>query len=359
MALRFGVVGTGHWARTTHAATLARLAGEGTVALGGLWGRDRGRTAAAAEAVGTTAYPSFSALLADVDAVTFAVPPDVQAALAAEAAAAGRHVLLEKPVAADVEAARALESAVRAAGVSSAVFFTRRYDPATSAWLAEACAAGGWTGGHGEWSARVAGGPYAESAWRRELGALWDVGAHALGLMLPVLGDVVAVEAAAGPGDTTHLVLRHVTGASSTVTLSMTVPEAAKAQELVFYGTNGRTRIPETRFDASECFANAVVGLARSADEDEADIPDVRFGRRVVEVLAAASTSRLSAHPVEVPMDTQGQADDRLAEVERKLAEMDARYGISPDVKTAIVPEEVADERRALVEERRRLSGEQ
>ena len=47
----------------------------------------------------------------------------------------------------------------------------------------------------------------------------------------------------------------------------------------------------------------------------------------------------------------------RLTEVERELAELDERYGINPSLPTAIVPEEVADQRRVLVEERRRLTG--
>jgi hypothetical protein len=53
-----------------------------------------------------------------------------------------------------------------------------------------------------------------------------------------------------------------------------------------------------------------------------------------------------------------GPTPDRLAEVERELAELDERHGINPRLETAIVPEEVADQRRRLVEEKRRLQGE-
>ncbi|NEB08709.1 gfo/Idh/MocA family oxidoreductase, partial [Streptomyces coelicoflavus] len=70
--------------------------------------------------------------------------------------------------------------------------------------------------------------PFADSPWRREKGALWDVGPHALSVLLPVLGDARRVAAAApGPGDTVHLVLDHAGGASSTLTLSLTAPPAA------------------------------------------------------------------------------------------------------------------------------------
>lgn len=47
--------------------------------------------------------------------------------------------------------------------------------------------------------------------------------------------------------------------------------------------------------------------------------------------------------------------NDRLEQVRRELAELDERHGINPQLPTAIVPEEVTDRRRALVEERRRL----
>ena len=43
--------------------------------------------------------PSIDALIADVDAVAIALPPDVQAPIALRAARAGRHLLLDKPVA--------------------------------------------------------------------------------------------------------------------------------------------------------------------------------------------------------------------------------------------------------------------
>ena len=56
-----------------------------------------------------------------------------------------------------------------------------------------------------------------------------------------------------------------------------------------------------------------------------------------------------------MPETPDGQT--RLAEVERELAELDERHGINPDLQTAIVPEEVADQRRRLVEEKRRLQG--
>ena len=74
--------------------------------------------------------------------MTFAVPPDVQAEIATRAAARGRHLLLEKPIATSVADALQLERAVADAGVASVVFFTRRFVPDTVAWLARAAEVG-------------------------------------------------------------------------------------------------------------------------------------------------------------------------------------------------------------------------
>jgi hypothetical protein len=49
---------------------------------------------------------------------------------------------------------------------------------------------------------------------------------------------------------------------------------------------------------------------------------------------------------------------DRLEQVRRELAELDEQHGINPALPTAIVPEDVTDRRRELVEERRRLEAE-
>ena len=115
----------------------------------GVWGR---RPEAAKELAGrhrTRAYDDVDALLADVDAVAVALPPDVQAQLAVRAAGAGCHLLLDKPVATTVTGARAV---VRADGaeVASVVFFTTRFVSSPVPDRRQA-AAGGWFTGHAQW----------------------------------------------------------------------------------------------------------------------------------------------------------------------------------------------------------------
>src|SRR5579871_4166830 len=119
--MRIGLIGTGHWATTVH--------GRGVVdhprtELVGVWGRDLSRAQHAADALGTRAFEQLLTLVGEVDALTFAVPPDVQATIAASAARAGKHVLLEKPIATSLTHAQTLQLAVGQGGVASIVFFT-------------------------------------------------------------------------------------------------------------------------------------------------------------------------------------------------------------------------------------------
>src|SRR5437763_2258401 len=124
--LRFGLLGTGYWAGQTHAAALHRHPDATFV---GVWGRDPAKAHAVADRYGVDAYTDVDALIGDVDAVAVALPPDVQAPLAVRAARAGRHLLLDKPVALSVAGADAVVGAADTAGVSTLVFTTNRYRP--------------------------------------------------------------------------------------------------------------------------------------------------------------------------------------------------------------------------------------
>jgi predicted dehydrogenase len=107
--VRVGLVGAGPWARAMHARTLA--AGPETE-LTAVWARRPEAAAGLAAAYGIRPAASFGELLGRCEAVAFAVPPAVQAALAVRAAAAGRSLLLEKPLGGDLESARAVAEAV-------------------------------------------------------------------------------------------------------------------------------------------------------------------------------------------------------------------------------------------------------
>ena len=279
--MRFGVLGTGHWARTVHAATLAS---HPSAELVGIWGRDLAKAKAVGAEFDVPGFAGVDELLAQVDAVSIALPPSVQE----RAAAAGKHLLLEKPIALDVAAADRVVAAVQEAGVASVVFFTFRFQAATSTWLTQA-ARTQLAGGAGSWLSSLAGTPFAASPWRQEHGALWDIGAHALSVLVPALGPVVAVQAGPGLRDTVHLVLTHESGVASTVTLSHTVAPMSAGIEFFVHGDAGRlVLLPDTEAPL-EAFATAVDELTAAALTGGTHPCDVAFARDVVAVLATAA----------------------------------------------------------------------
>ncbi|MFF2961158.1 Gfo/Idh/MocA family protein [Streptomyces sp. NPDC057963] len=289
--LRIGLVGAGPWARNTQAPALAAHPG---AVLSGVWGRRPEAADALAAAHGTTAYTGetgIDELFAASDAIAFAVPPDVQAPLAARAAATGRHLLLDKPVATTTAAAREVARAAEETGVASVVFCTLRFAAETSAWIIEQAALDGWFTARAEWIGALfapgATSEYAASPWRREKGGLWDVGPHVLSVLIPVLGDVTRLTAARGPSDTTHLILRHTSGASSTVTLALGAPVGAAGTEIELKGEQGTAALPRWS-DPVGSFRAAVDALIESVRTGVPHPCDVRFGLRLTELLAEA-----------------------------------------------------------------------
>src|SRR6516164_10303457 len=192
-SLRFGLVGTGYWARVTHAPALASAEG---IELAAVWGRDPVAAAGLAAEYHATAQENLDAFLAAVDGVAFAVPPYVQAPIAATAARAGKHLLLEKPIAISESEADDLVEAVARGRVASVVFFRLRFQAEMRAWLADVTARGGWTGGVAAWfgSSLLASSPF-NTPWRREKGALWDIAPHVIALLWGALGPATSVTA--------------------------------------------------------------------------------------------------------------------------------------------------------------------
>lgn len=284
--LRFGLAGTGYWARIVHAPALASTPG---IAFSAVWGRNPLAAGAIADTYQATAHSDFGTFLADVDAIAFCVPPDVQSALARRAANAGRHLLLEKPIGISADGAEALAQAVSDAQVASVVFFTARFEPEVRTWLADV-ATKSWSGGQATWlgSALAKSSPF-DTPWRREKGGLWDLGPHAVSLLWASLGPVVDVTADAGLADITHLVLHHGNGATSSVTVTLSGPPETDGLDLFLWGEPGRSAAPVQPTDPVQALRVALSELAHNARSGQLEHPcDVRFGYEVTRVLAAA-----------------------------------------------------------------------
>ncbi|WP_185734839.1 Gfo/Idh/MocA family protein [Micromonospora globispora] len=298
--LRFGLFGTGHWAAETHAAAIdAHPRAE----LAGVWGRDPEKAAALAGRHGVPVFDEVDALIAACDAIAVALPPDIQADIAVRAASAGRHLLLDKPVALSLADADRVVTAAERSGVASVVFFTQRFHPNVTGFLAATAAAGGWQHGRATMFANIyqAGNPYGDSHWRRERGALWDIGPHALSLVLPVLGRVTRVAAMDGPSGLVHLLLTHDGGATSSISLTLEAPSEAITRDVVFFGENGIDTVPPGDGNALTAYGTAIDQLLEEIEAGTRDHQcDVRFGRQVVAVLDAAERARAEGRTVDV-----------------------------------------------------------
>ena len=297
--MRFGLFGTGPWAHQAHAPGLAA---HGDVEFAGVWGRDPAKAAELADRFGARAYDSVDALIDDVEAVAVALPPHVQAPIALQAAGAGRHLLLDKPVALDPAQAAAVADAVAGGGLASVTFFTRRFMPQLREFVADAAATGGWVEARVDHVGTIydEGNPFGASPWRRESGGLWDVGPHAVALVVPVLGAVTEVSAMVAPHDMTHLLLRHASEAVSKLTLSVDVPPAAAREEAVFAGEAGVRVVPSVPWEPITAFGHALDDLLAAAAGGPAPALDVRFGVEVTTVLAAAEEAAKTGRTVPV-----------------------------------------------------------
>ncbi len=127
----FGIVGCGAIGRW-HAKTIADLPG---AALVGAVDNDTSSRDTFARRFGVTTYASLAELLAlpEVQVISVCTPPLDHVAVATAAAAAGKHVLVEKPLALDLEEADRAISACANAGVHLGVVHQQRARSASRA----------------------------------------------------------------------------------------------------------------------------------------------------------------------------------------------------------------------------------
>ncbi|MEV0677268.1 Gfo/Idh/MocA family oxidoreductase [Actinosynnema sp. NPDC050436] len=253
--LRVGLVGAGPWAHRVHAPGLADHPG---TRLTSVWARRPGAASELAETYGAEVAGSPDELLSAVDAVAFAVPPAVQAEIATEAAGRGKHVILEKPIASTVDEAERLADTVSGAGVASLVVLTRRFAPETEEQLSQLRAAGGWAGGNARWlTGALLEGPYSNSPWRHERGPLDDIGPHAFDLLDAALGTITDVIAAhRSDAGLWQFVFAHEGGATSSATLTMTVPLNPAIAEVSVFGDHGYRVLADRGTTAQQCYTN-------------------------------------------------------------------------------------------------------
>lgn len=196
----YGVMGRAHCYGYRVAPMLRHLPVQPVVTV--MSGRDRAAVAAAADAYGVPDHATDWRRLinrADVDIVDICTPPGTHAEIAAAAAAAGKAVLCEKPLATSYAQARAALAAVTAAGVHHAVGFNYRRLPAVA--LMRQMITDGAVGEVRLWRATWLSDEFTDPAtpydWRfdRAMGGttIADLGSHLIDLALWMVGDISRV----------------------------------------------------------------------------------------------------------------------------------------------------------------------
>ncbi|GAA4561633.1 Gfo/Idh/MocA family oxidoreductase [Planotetraspora kaengkrachanensis] len=231
-----GLAGSGAWATDFHAPMLA--AGPET-RLAGVWARRPEAARTLAERFSVPAFTDYAEFLKACEAVAFALAPGAQPALAAEAARAGRAVLLDKPLARTLADAEALAGTIDAAGVPSQLLLTRRFRPQVREFLrrAERFPVSGAQASHltGELLAGAR-----PAAWRRRDGALPDFAPHALDLLDATAGWIKDIGAVGDLHGYMALTCLHEGGAVSQLALSGSIPTPqGHRKTLDLYGPKG------------------------------------------------------------------------------------------------------------------------
>ena len=127
--LRIGVLGCGQISQAAHFEACRKASNAELYAICDLADDLVAKMAAIHEP--TTTYTSFDTMLADpkVDAVIIGVADQYHVAMALQALAAGKHVLVEKPLGVSIEECASLQSAVAASGLVLQVGTMKRFDP--------------------------------------------------------------------------------------------------------------------------------------------------------------------------------------------------------------------------------------
>jgi UDP-N-acetyl-2-amino-2-deoxyglucuronate dehydrogenase len=128
MALGVAIIGAGMVANV-HVTALQGLP---QARISGVYSRSPVATAAFAAKYGLKTFATYEEALADryTDIVSICLPPGQHVDFGLKAAAAGKHLILEKPMDVDVAKAQSLIDAYRAKGLTLSVIFQNRFTPA-------------------------------------------------------------------------------------------------------------------------------------------------------------------------------------------------------------------------------------
>jgi predicted dehydrogenase len=251
MTIRAAIIGLGRWGRSQVNAVHGKNAG---IAFTAAFSRTKANAEAFCREKGIPLRDSYADILADktIDAVVLSTPHSQHAEQVMQAAAAGKHILVQKPLTLDLPSARAAVDAAKKTGILLAVGFNRRFHPSVVE-VRKRLADGrlgtvmGITAQHTTSTGQF----IAADNWRAQPdeapgGAITAVGVHSIDHMIEFGGRVRDVLCTTGryiPGpsdDTSSIMLRFESGATGLLFCSVAT---ATTFTFTVFGSKGLAEI--------------------------------------------------------------------------------------------------------------------
>jgi predicted dehydrogenase len=269
--MKVGIAGVGFMG-TTHAAGWAAT----EAAIAGFVAETPQEARRLADQYQARVYPSYEAMLADVDVVDLCTPTHLHHPMTLQAAAAGKHVICEKPLARTVEQGLAMIAACRKAGVKLLVAHVVRFFPEYA--LAKSTVTSGQVGRPGV--IRLARGSFRPKKpvgnwfldFEKSGGMMLDLMIHDFDYARWVAGDVESVFAKSightkgeASVDYGMAILKHQSGALSHIVGAWAYPPPTFRTRLEIAGDRGLIE-----FDSA-----ATAPIEMLLQKPQADAPDV------------------------------------------------------------------------------------
>lgn len=301
-AMRWGVLGAASIAKRAVIPAIQRSRNGRVVAIAS---RTLARAEETARELGIArAHGSYEALLADpsIQAVYIPLPNALHRMWTVRCAAAGKHVLCEKPLALSPGECEEMIAACRRHRVTLMEAFMYRFHPRTErvARLVREGTLGEVRLVRAAFTTHVRA-PEANIRFRPDLGggALYDVGCYTVNVSRMILGEPVEAIAYGrigtfGVDEQVGAILRFDGGREALLDCALTLP---RRQEYEVVGTEGLLRVPDAFLPGT---ADAEIDMTRGSERSTDTIPGVDQYQRMVEHFGDAAAS---GSPVDLPPD--------------------------------------------------------
>ena len=268
------------------------------------------------------AYTSDVELLADpeIDAVYIASPVFLHAQQAMAAADAGKHILIEKPLAMTSEEGQKVIDYCHAKGVQIAAGLMMRFGSYVQVMKQKIAEGkiGRVASGYSQFTCWY---PDMPGNWRQSKkngggGAMMDMGVHCIDLMQYITGSKVCQVAAFHDTlsfqyeveDSSMVLLRLENGAQCVVQSNFNIPDAAAKWRVEFFGDQGRLigenvigQIDGGKLDALFCGDQGGYNAQQDTQDVTGEQIDVEFGNMYTREIESFGDSILNGTPLEVP----------------------------------------------------------